>query len=445
MPQLRCDRRALAATGSRSELPLFQSVDEYFYCPECWEQWHGTSPLGGAAGLRLVPLLIAGVTTVDENRAAWEELLARVPPPEPPEEPPAPKQDDLEDSETTVTMQIEMMCDTSVVGRAARAAHREDFKEPSPGDVVFDRYTVASLVGKGTHSRAYRVHDQETDTFECLKIDDNMDLRLAMDLQMVYSRIKSKDKDGLFPKLRRVFFGYERFFLVEELVEGMNCAQQLESNPNWFRSMPRLRALARSVLRILVVLHAARVIHCDLHPENIVMTSDGRFRLVDFGCSRVDVDPWWAKKEHGAGHVGHQSIEMLTADYVGTKTDIWSLGVTLCELCCGRNLWRSPSDRFPELMTQMQGLEPDAANWVAGRGLQSANFRDHFTPQGRPVRNTGNGRLEVLEPVGTLEDILELGSEGASFVDLVRNCLRPDQRLRPTASDLLEHPFFQEE
>jgi dual specificity tyrosine-phosphorylation-regulated kinase 2/3/4 len=338
-----------------------------------------------------------------------------------------------------------MMCDPSVIGRAARAAHREEFKEHAAGDVLFGRFTVACLVGKGTHSRAYRVHDKANDTVACLKIDDNMDLRLAMDLQMVYRRIELKDKDGLFPKLLSVFFAYERFFLVEELVEGTNCAQQLESHPNWFRSMPRLQALARSVLRILVVLHAARVIHCDLHPENILMTSEDQFRLVDFGCSRLEVDPWWAKKEQGAGHVGHQSIEMLTADYVGTKNDIWSLGVTLCELCCGRNLWRSPSDRFPELMAQMQGLEPDAANWVAGRGLQCSNYRDFFTPQGRPVRATGSGRLEVLEPVGNLEDLLELGSEGASFVDLVRNCFRPDQRFRPTAADLLEHPFLREQ
>ena len=34
---------------------------------------------------------------------------------------------------------------------------------------------------------------------------------------------------------------------------------------------------------------ACEVIHCDLHPENILMTSEDQFRLVDFGCSRLEV------------------------------------------------------------------------------------------------------------------------------------------------------------
>ena len=47
--------------------------------------------------------------------------------------------------------------------------------------------------------------------------------------------------------------------------------------------------------------------------------------------------------------------------------------------------------------------------------LELRKLGDFFTPQGRPVRATGSGRLEVLEPVGNLEDLLELGSEGEIF------------------------------
>ena len=61
------------------------------------------------------------------------------------------------------------------------------------------------------------------------------------------------------------------------------------------------------------------------------------------------------------------------------------------------------------------GVEGYGFAEVAGRGLQCSNYRDFFTPQGRPVRATGSGRLEVLEPVGNLEDLLELGSEGEIF------------------------------
>lgn len=272
-----------------------------------------------------------------------------------------------------------------------------------------------------------------------------MDMRMVLDLQLVHRRIAGQDADGLFPKLLSVFYAYERWFLVEELVDGRNCKELLEETPFWFRPLPRLRALARAMLRTLAVLHAAQVMHCDVHPGNILLTAEQQYRLVDFGCSRLDqVDPLWAAKERGAGHVGHQSIEMLTGEAVGTKHDLWSLGITLCELACGRNLWRSPKDQFPELISQMQGLEPETQQWVVGRGYENPMFRDFFTPQGRAVRRVSETTLEVLEPVGCLEDLLGLGAEGASLLDLIRQLMRPDQRLRPSAAELLAHTFLQE-
>ena len=45
---------------------------------------------------------------------------------------------------------------------------------------------------------------------------------MALDLQLVYRRIAEKDPEGLFPRLLSVFFAYERWFLVEQLVDG--CA-----------------------------------------------------------------------------------------------------------------------------------------------------------------------------------------------------------------------------
>lgn len=92
-----------------------------------------------------------------------------------------------------------------------------------------------------------------------------------------------------------------------------------------------------AVARALEAAHAHSIIHCDLKPDNVVLPSDGRVRVVDFGLARAAS---LASDGARAGTPAYMSPEQWDGDFVDARTDIWSFGVVLAELLTGRNPFR---------------------------------------------------------------------------------------------------------
>jgi tetratricopeptide (TPR) repeat protein len=113
----------------------------------------------------------------------------------------------------------------------------------------------------------------------------------------------------------------------------------------WRSGRPRqeeiLRALrsVRSVCESLIYLHARGVIHCDLKPENIFLSSNGTPVIGDFGLAvhlgfqnreRLELD------SIAAGTVAYMAPEQIRGEPLDARADLYSLGCILFELCTGR-------------------------------------------------------------------------------------------------------------
>ncbi|MBX3464146.1 MAG: serine/threonine protein kinase [Planctomycetes bacterium] len=88
--------------------------------------------------------------------------------------------------------------------------------------------------------------------------------------------------------------------------------------------------LARAVADALVHAHERGVLHRDVKPSNVVVTPDGRALLLDFGLALSDGS---ARLTQGQlGSPAYMSPEQVRGEELDARTDVWSLGVTLCEL-----------------------------------------------------------------------------------------------------------------
>ena len=135
-----------------------------------------------------------------------------------------------------------------------------------------------------------------------------------------------------------------RPYLVLELVDGELLARRLEQ-PVDARSAVRI---ARAILEALDGIHQLGVVHRDIKPTNVMLLPDGRAKLIDFGvASRAgllpaqrfelgDLPPDDRTPSAPLGTPGYSAPEQIEGKSVDGRADLYSVGVLLFEMLCGR-------------------------------------------------------------------------------------------------------------
>src|SRR5262245_2868336 len=148
-------------------------------------------------------------------------------------------------------------------------------------------------------------------------------------------------------------------FITMELVEGCTLDQM---TPTGAVSAAQLFDIAIALADALSAAHRKHIIHRDLKPGNVMMTDDGRVKVLDFGLARA-VDPDPAHPEDEVTHLGltqtgiivgtvpYMSPEQIEAKPLDHRTDLFSLGVILYELATGERPFRG--DSSPALMSSI--------------------------------------------------------------------------------------------
>lgn len=121
-------------------------------------------------------------------------------------------------------------------------------------------------------------------------------------------------------------------FVVTEFVEGPNLAVLLEHGAVHPRD---LASLARCLHSTLTAVHAARVIHRDVKPSNIICADTGPV-LIDFGIALAEGDQRLTSTGLLSGTAGFTAPELLVGESAGPSSDWWALGATLLNAATGR-------------------------------------------------------------------------------------------------------------
>ncbi len=183
-------------------------------------------------------------------------------------------------------------------------------------------------------------------------------------------------------------------FIAMERVEGSTLQQALSANPLPVR---KLLPIAIQIADGLARAHEAGIVHRDLKPQNVMLTKDGRVKILDFGLAKLAPTgeaqlPAETGTFPGAvlGTVGYMSPEQARGLALDHRSDQFSFGSMLYEMATGRRafLGKTPMDTLaavlnaePEPIAASNPLVPGPLCWVVERCLSKEPSQRYASTQ----------------------------------------------------------------
>jgi hypothetical protein len=204
-----------------------------------------------------------------------------------------------------------------------------------PGDLISDRYELEELVDSGGMSALFRAHDRQLERRVAIKI---LHERYADDAEYVerFRREARAVARVSHPNIVTVIDrGVDggRQYIVFEHVEGESLKELVLRSGR----LPLHRAveLALAVADGLAFAHGHGLVHRDVKPQNVLLSSEGEVKVTDFGiASSLDVEDGVTQTGTVVGTGEYLAPEEASGE-VSPATDLYSLGVVLWELLTG--------------------------------------------------------------------------------------------------------------
>jgi serine/threonine-protein kinase len=124
-----------------------------------------------------------------------------------------------------------------------------------------------------------------------------------------------------------------RLFIAMACYEGQTLKEHIAGGP---LPLPQVIDITRQVLQGLAKAHAQGIVHRDVKPANIFITTDGLVKILDFGLAKLAGLTRRTQEGMILGTVAYMSPEQTQGEEVDHRTDLWSVGVVLFEMLTGK-------------------------------------------------------------------------------------------------------------
>jgi predicted Ser/Thr protein kinase len=212
----------------------------------------------------------------------------------------------------------------------------------APGQIVGD-YEVLETLGAGGMGKVYKVRNTISERVEAMKVllanlDEHPELvdRFGREIKVTAS-LEHPNIAGLRTALRIE----NQMAMVVEYVEGSGLDKLMKAGR---LPLGQVIDVAHQALAALAYAHSRGVVHRDIKPGNIMLTADGRVKLMDFGIARMASDRQLTKTGQLVGSLYYMSPEQVEGKTPDARSDLYSLGVTLYEMATGRKPFEGDSE-----------------------------------------------------------------------------------------------------
>lgn len=278
--------------------------------------------------------------------------------------------------------------------------HREPALTSVLDKISFDDLRIGEIVGAGSQGRVRRVQHKVTGEILALKTlafsSDTEATRLAIHHELV--RVEALKHPNVVSS-HEAYFREGKLYILMEYMDAGTMMHVLKRRENKGFAEPRVALIATHLLLGLQHLHDNNVCHRDIKPANLLANSQGVCKISDFGVASSD-----SAKMHNTsvGSTPYMSPERIKSQPYTTLSDIWSAGLTLAEIVIGQ---------YP--LGNVKGKIFELCQLIASGDV---------TP-----------KWELAAP----------RTFSPELKDFIMQCLAPVEA-RPSASDLLHHPFLKQ-
>jgi TPR repeat protein/serine/threonine protein kinase len=282
----------------------------------------------------------------------------------------------------------------------------------APGSILFGRYRLESELGRGGFGVVWLAHDNELGIEVALKFLPDL---VARDPEAIED-LKREIRRGLkltHPGIVRVhnfIRDPELAAIAMEYIDGTTLRQRKLDSPGRCIDADELRPIVAQLCDVLTYVHeAAKLVHRDLKPGNLMLTSAGEVKVADFGIagSLADSLTRMTNTHSSGGTLAYMSPQQARGEPPTVTDDIYALGATLYELLTGKppfyrgDIVLQASEIIPPPMSQRRvelgALEkkPIPPEWERVIAACLAKV-----PQGRPqsTREVRDALLTIAAP-----------------------------------------------
>ena len=264
-------------------------------------------------------------------------------------------------------------------------------------------YRVIEKIGEGGMGAVFRAHDERLSREVAIKVllpgalsDGDVHRRLRKEA-IALARLNH-------PNIATIYdfdtqMGLD--FMVMEFIAGPTLEKKIAEGP---LSENETLHISRQIISGLRAAHELGIVHRDLKPSNIVVGAKEHIKILDFGLSKVSSGTNLASTasfedlEHVAGTLPYIAPEILQGKVCDARTDIWSYGVLLYEICSGQRPFKGKT--IFELTSAIVGSDPAKLPSHLSPAFQSLISRCLLKDPQRRYQNAGEVEA-ALESLNT--------------------------------------------
>ena len=211
--------------------------------------------------------------------------------------------------------------------------------------LTISHYKILEKLGEGGMGVVYKAQDLSLDRDVALKF---LPSELTLDPEAKERFIheakaaSALDHNNICTVHEIAETGDGQIFIVMGYYKGETLKNKIERGP---LPVDEAVSITSQAAQGLAKAHEAGIVHRDIKPANIIVTKDGVAKILDFGLAKVSGRTLLTKSGTTFGTAAYMSPEQARGEAIDSRSDIWSLGVTIYEMLAGKRPFESDYDQ----------------------------------------------------------------------------------------------------